>query len=342
MNDSAAWTISLGCWRGIHVRLHALFLLFALLTLYVAHLADLLSVAVMGLGILLVSVLLHELGHCYTARRVGGFPEEVVIGPLGGLAQVNVPHERHAELYTALAGPAVNLVICLAAVPCLLLFENSHVWGLLNPLQPANLVGGADQVLKLTFWINWNLVLLNMLPAYPFDGGRALRAVLWPVFGHPTVVHVVARVATATAIVLVLIGVCIEAHLDSAYFPSYLPPWFPLTLIAVILYFSARQEVVNLRRRQYSQDVVGFDLGQGFTALEDDFEPEQEPGFFARWLERRRDERERQAREQEAFEDRRVDEILARLHGQGYESLSAEERAILQRASARYRNRQQQ
>ena len=96
MQDFAAWSVSLGRWGGLGVRLHALFLFFGVGTFYLATLdadPDLLWICGLALIILLISVLLHELGHCGATLRVGGHVDEIVLGPLGGLTQGSIPRE---------------------------------------------------------------------------------------------------------------------------------------------------------------------------------------------------------------------------------------------------------
>src|SRR5262245_1501825 len=123
MRDPFLWSIPLGRLFGITVRVHILFPIVILgLMLRAAVQKDAggappvegawIDVGTVSL-LLLVSVLLHEFGHCFAARRVGGDAHEVLIWPLGGLANVDVPHTARANFLTAAAGPAVNLVLCL-------------------------------------------------------------------------------------------------------------------------------------------------------------------------------------------------------------------------------------
>jgi Zn-dependent protease len=289
---------------------------------------------------LFISVLLHELAHCYAAFRVGGHADEIVIGPLGGLAPVFVPHEPQRELVTALAGPMVNFLIWVSLTPVLLMMGSVDVTGLLNPLRPHEVIQGEPYVivLKLTFWLNWILLLVNLLPAFPFDGGRVLRSLLWPVFGYRPAIIVVSRLAKGTALLLCIIAWAIHVP-DEGLF---VPPWVPLVLIALFLYFSAKQEVAHLDQQEIGSEMFGYDFSQGYTSLERE-EPTatrvDQPGVLQRWIAKRREDRERYRRQQEADEEYRVDAILARLHAVGYDGLSSDERSLLKRVSARYRNR---
>ncbi len=346
MYDSAAWSISLGRWGGVQVRLHALFLLFCVLTIYLGTLsADPMLVwhGVMSLFILFFSVLLHELAHCYAAFRVGGHAEEIVIGPLGGLAPVAVPHEPRSELITAFAGPAVNAAIWLATIPPLwMATKDVNLIGLLNPLRPDEVVEGLPQVvfLKLTFWLNWILLIVNLLPAFPFDGGRGLRALLWPVLGYRPAILLVARLATISAVVMCVLAWALHTPDEN----WLVPVWFPLVLIALFLVFSAKQEVARLEQQEIGSELFGYDFSQGYTSLEQEQRATRvdEPGMLRRWLTKRREQREQARQHREAEEESRVDEVLARLHTVGMDGLSPKERSLLNRVSARYRNRTRQ
>ncbi|MEX0938408.1 MAG: site-2 protease family protein [Pirellulales bacterium] len=342
MHDLASWSLNLGRWGGMHVRLHALFILFAIGTLCLGATsgeADLIWIGWALVGLLLISVLLHELGHCYAAYREGGYAEQIVIGPLGGLAAVHVPRDPRSELITALAGPAVNLGVCLALGPILWLGAEINPLGLLHPLAPQSLAEGSRLVVigKLAFWINWLLLLVNLLPAFPFDGGQALRCALWQQKGHRSAVLIVAGVAKLTALGLLLVAMFVSNEYDQAPIPA----WAPLVLLAVFLYFSAKQEVARLDRHGRDDESLGYDFSQGYVSLQQHEErPREEPlGLLAQWRQKRRHLKDQQRRELEESEEARVDEILARLHERGMDGLAPEDRAVLQRVSARYRNR---
>jgi Zn-dependent protease len=340
MSDFAAWSLSLGRCHGVRVRLHVFFLLFAVQALYMASLTEdreMIFFAAASLVILLASVILHELGHCLAAMHLGGQPEVVVLWPLGGLNPPYVPHEPQLELMTALAGPAVNLLIMLLIGP-LLLAGGQDLLGLLMPLAPANLTDGPLLLvaLKLAFWINWLLVLVNLFPAFPFDGGRVLRSLLWSQFDYRLAVLWVTRTAMAFALVI-----CFLAWwMKDAYTAAFVPAWVPMLLFAIFLWFGAQQEEARL---EYGgeDDLFGYDFSQGYTSLERDGARARSPGPIRRWLNDRREARIASQAAREREEEQLMDAILARLHETGVEGLSPNERTILERVSARYRNRQQ-
>jgi Zn-dependent protease len=344
MPDSRAWSVNLGSWGGVQVRLHALFFLVAVFALYISsHGTDdreLLWYGLATLVILFGSVLLHESAHCLAAVRMGGRAKEIVIGPLGGLAQLVLPGDSRAHWVTALAGPLSNLLICAAIFPVLFLLGETHLWGLLNPLFPDSIVEGPWRVvlLKLAFWVNWVLVLVNLLPALPFDGGRALRAVLQPVWGVPSTAVAITRIAWCTAL-----GLCVVAWVvRDVQSTTLVPAWMPLVLLAMLLFFSTHQESQRREFSEQEEEYMEFDLTAGFDPFDRDDEPArtEDKGLLGRWLEKRRQEKEQLLRAQEEAEEDCVDEILVRIHGVGMSGLSPEERALLQRVSARYRNRQ--
>ena len=112
--------------------------------------------------------------------------------------------------------------------------------------------------------------------------------------------------------------------------------------MAIYLYFSARRESQRVDDEVGEDDLFGYDFSQGYTSLErPPAAARHHPGPLRRWLEQRRQIRERRLRELEAEEERRVDEVLIRIKESGKESLTSEEQSLLERVSARYRNRLQ-
>lgn len=342
MGDFAAWSLSLGNWHGVRVRLHIFFLLFAVQAVYIASQAKERGIVVfagISLLVLLVSVLLHELGHAFAASRVGGYVDQIVIWPLGGLSPPHVPHDPQLELLAALAGPVVNALIVVFTAP-LLLIGSQDVLGLFVPLAPAGLTEGTAVFvgLKLIFWINWMLLLINLLPAFPFDGGRVLRALLWSQFDYRTAAFWVTRTAMVFAI-----GICFLAWwMKDIYATALVPAWVPLLLFAIFLWFGAQSEEARIENGAGEDDLFGYDFSQGYTSLEREAHQKHAgPSPLRRWLDERREARRVRQEATEREEEQQVDAILARLHEGGIKGITPQERAILERVSARYRNRQQ-
>ena len=334
------WSLRLGRWWGISVYLHIFFLLFLVLALaFTLPDADLLWVGVLTVGVLLVSVALHELAHAVAATRVGGKVDAIVIGPVGGLISPRVPDEPEIHLFVALAGPIVHLTLAVLAAIGLAIAGNTQLLGLLNPLvTPQDLVepGGFWIVgAKLTLWLNWILMLLNFLPAYPFDGGPILRAMLWPVLGRRTARVVTARVAMAVALLL-----CIASLLTLASdLPSRVPMWIPLIILATFLFFSAHQDLAFRDHQERAEQPAGYQLNsEGLDLLDAMWlADDDDEGVLVEHQQRSPPEQSDQS--QDTSEDARVDDILARLYNSTWDALSPEEVAVLQRASQRYRRR---
>src|SRR5262245_45575733 len=133
MRDPLSWSFPIGRFFGISVRIHLLFLFFMVGMVGRGALAQPRSYALDALYIQLIlflSVLLHEFGHCFAARRVDGDASEILLWPLGGLAYVDVPNTARANLVTVLGGPAVNLVLCLITTAIL------AAYGFVPPINP--------------------------------------------------------------------------------------------------------------------------------------------------------------------------------------------------------------
>jgi Zn-dependent protease len=124
---------------------------------------------------LFVIVLLHEFGHSLACRSVGGQANQIVLWPLGGVAYVSPPPRPGAMLWSIAAGPLVNVVL-LPVFSILLMVAKPLGWGEAVP----NAVG-----LLRTIWaVNLGLLIFNLLPIYPLDGGQILRSLLWFAVGR--------------------------------------------------------------------------------------------------------------------------------------------------------------
>jgi Zn-dependent protease len=341
MSDLPHWSLFLARLRRVQFRFHALFLAVAVFAFYLStsqRNEEAPGYGLLAVGVLLGSVLLHELGHLLAAVRVGGGSDQIVVGPLGGLSHPEIPKEPQAELLVALAGPAVSLGLLLATLPALLA-TNIDVARLLIPWQPSGLLAGAWWVvtLKLTFWINWVLFLVNLLPAYPLDGGRILRALLTPGLEYRAAGLVAVRASKLCAIGILILAWALWGEQSAAV----LPTWVPLSLLALFLFSSASAEAARMEETEWEEELFNYDFSQGYTSLERTMDPPRRQRTSMRqWIENRREMRRRKRRWQEQEEERQVDGILLRLHEVGLDGLSAKERALLNRVSARYRNRQ--
>lgn len=333
------WSVSLGRWWGVAVYLHIFFLISALLALAFTYgEADLLGVSLMMVGILLVSVMLHEVAHALAALKVGGKVDAIVLGPVGGLISPRVPDEPEIHVFVALAGPLVHLLIALVAAIVLAFAGDRQILVLLNPLAtPPDLVhpgGWGIVAAKLTLWLNWILMLLNLLPAYPFDGGPVLRAMLWPALGRRSARIVTARVAMVVA---ALIGVAGLLTLGGDL-PAHVPAWIPLVMLGMFVFFSARQDLTAADSQEPSDQLAGYQVNSdGLDLLDAMWSSDDDDDAVL--VEHQQRQTEQNASTPKTSEEDRLDAILARLHSSSWDALSPEDVEVLQRASKRYRRR---
>jgi Zn-dependent protease len=341
MSDPMSWSIPAGRYFGIRVRIHLFFAVFVVARWLSALLEssregsyDLLWYALGEAGILFFSVLLHEFGHCFAARAVGGDADEILMWPLGGLAMVSAPNTWRAQLVVTAWGPMVNVIICLITAGVLV---SQGFVPPLNPLSPLSL--GYDWLFWTTvvFKLNWILLLFNLAPAFPMDGGRILRSILWKRLGFGRATLHTVQVAKVCAIVMGLIGF-IQLVGDNKNATQGL-------LLIGVAYFV--YQVSNHERQMleagmlFDDSVFGYDFSQGYTSL-DRSQPKLKARPLSTW-ERWRRRRERLKRQRELLaqqeEERRVDEILQKLHREGMASLTEQEKRFLTRASEKYRSR---
>ncbi len=166
----------LGRIAGIKVALHwSFFLLLPYLAFSsISSDGSFFSFLILTASMLLVflCVLLHEFGHALAARRYGIGTRDITLTPIGGIAQIErMPDKPMQEFFVAIAGPLVNVAIALVLTPIILLTDDVFVW-------PWTGLSGQTGLAGFFFYINVMLVLFNMLPAFPMDGGRILRSLL--------------------------------------------------------------------------------------------------------------------------------------------------------------------
>jgi Zn-dependent protease len=126
------------------------------------------------LGLFLI-VMLHKFGHSLACRQVGGRADRIVLWPLGGVAYVDPPPRPGATLWSIAAGPLVNVVL-LPILGYAAVLGHMQLWTETGP--------NFYQFLPSIFWINFGLLVFNILPIYPLDGGQILRSLLWFVLGR--------------------------------------------------------------------------------------------------------------------------------------------------------------
>ena len=197
------WSFRIGRIAGIDVFVHFTFVILLAwigVSHYRAH--NSVTEAISGLVFICTLfgiVVLHELGHALAARRFGIATRDITLLPIGGVARLErMPDDPLQELIVAIAGPAVNVVLAAGLFVVLVLGHG------LAPLDRVMQVGG-DMLAQL-FWVNVMLVVFNLLPAFPMDGGRVLRALLAMPLGYLRATQIAAGIGQAMALLFAVVG----------------------------------------------------------------------------------------------------------------------------------------
>jgi stage IV sporulation protein FB len=316
LDNPMTWSVRIGRVAGIDVRVHVIFIIFVVVEMLRALGGEAggtgpLALAPMAVAMaaLFVIVLLHEFGHCFACRAVAGTADEILMWPLGGLAFCLPPNHWRAHLATALGGPAVNAVLLIALTPVLGL-STGMWWGVAVP-NPFDFGG----LYRLDSWplmglyivaqLNLVLLLFNLLPIFPLDGGRIAQALLWPKLGYVRSMRYAVRAGYVGAIGLIIAGLVLQQ-------------W----MLVGIAFFGGITCWITHKQLQFTQETLGFAVA--------DEPPEAGPSR------RQRRRAERRAR-READEHRRVDAILHKIHESGLQSLTRAEKRLLERTTRQKR-----
>jgi Zn-dependent protease/CBS domain-containing protein len=226
------WSFRIGKLFGIPLYVHVTFVLFlgwiGLMSWQTGNGASSAIEDVLFICTLFTCVVLHELGHALTARRYGISTRDITLLPIGGVARLDrMPDDPKQELWVALAGPAVNVVI-------------AGVLWLISGVSNLSDFNGMESIFTGSFisrvaFVNAYLVVFNMLPAFPMDGGRVLRALLATRMEYTRATRVAATLGQLMALGFGLVGLFGISALD-------IPPNAMLVLIALFVWIAAAQE----------------------------------------------------------------------------------------------------
>jgi stage IV sporulation protein FB len=282
--------------------------------------------------ILMLSVLAHEFGHVFAARVSGGQADEIILTPVGGLAMAQPGPGVGAAVLTAAGGLIVNLLLCLVFCPEIYAPDKfpaalNLAYLPIDRLHPETL---AVDLLLLAFVANWFLLAINLLPVFPFDGGQIAHAVLSSKYPPEIVFRGMIYLGFAAAVGLMLGGL--------------LAQWAGLVVIgAIVLAVNVLQSTQGPPPEFADDSFMGYDFSQGYTSLERSSgratESEPKTSSWQRWKLRRQAKREEQARERQLQDEMQLDQLLAKVHEQGYNSLTGAEKRLLERVSSDYRER---
>jgi Zn-dependent protease/predicted transcriptional regulator len=200
-------SIYLGNIACIRVKIHLSFFLIFLLVAYQGYQADLdlrqIFQECVMVSVLFFCVLLHEFGHAFTARRYGIQTDQIFLLPIGGVAQLNrMPEKPMQELAVALGGPMVNVAIAIFLLP--VIYFNHELGTFLSMFSmPASDVGSF--AVQLCYY-NIILLVFNMIPAFPMDGGRVLRALLGLRLNFLRSTQIATRTGQIISLVFIFLG----------------------------------------------------------------------------------------------------------------------------------------
>ncbi len=232
---------------GIDVKVHWTFLLLLAFFAFAGYqrtgsLANALITTVIILALFLC-VLLHEYGHSLVAQRLGIEIQDITLLPIGGLARLkSLPEKPWDEVKIALAGPLVNVVLAPIFFGGALLLGG----GLAMPADILEGTQSAAQVFSYLAYINVALVVFNMIPAFPMDGGRVLRGLLASRLGAVRATDISSAVGQFFAVAFFLIGL--------------LGGNFLLALVAVFIFFGANGEAQMVRQRELMRGLAVSDV----------------------------------------------------------------------------------
>jgi Zn-dependent protease/CBS domain-containing protein len=244
-----SWSLTIGSLAGTAVRIHITFILFLAWIFgasYVSGGADAAWSSLLFMVLLFLCVLAHEFGHIFTARAFGVGTPDVILLPIGGVARLErIPESPREEFLIAIAGPMVNVVIALG----LILFTSATLDGSsLATVENAKL-----SIVDRLASVNLFLALFNLIPAFPMDGGRVLRALLSARVGFVRATEVAAMIGQWVAFGLGFLGL----------FGSPM-----LIFIAIFVYLAAASEAHMVALRAVSRGVpVGAAMMTQYATL---------------------------------------------------------------------------
>jgi Zn-dependent protease len=288
-------------------------------------------------AVLLLSLLGHEIAHLLVARRNYSAPGIVVLWPLGGMSEGGSRLTFQESLVQSLAGPLFNASV---AIGCgWRLHELGLLANLSNPFEVFSIGSQltlAENCLRVTFLVNYCLALFNLVPVHPLDAGQIASSFLNLRFVESETHDLLLRIGLVVSLFGILSGFVFDISSLVA-------------LSAFLLVLHIHQVSQWTPPPESDDSFMGYDFSEGYTSLNrtefsDREAADEDSGFgiLDRWKTRRDDERAVRESEVREMDEQQLDVILEKLHTEGREALSASELALLNRVSARLRQRNTQ
>jgi len=199
---------------------------------------------------LFLIVLIHEFGHQLACRQTGGKTNDIILWPFGGVAYVNSPQRAGAQLWSIAAGPLVNVIL----IPILsaLVFICSHLgWYDSHP--------DAYDFIQIVWLINIRLLIFNMLPIFPLDGGQILRSLLWFPFGRTNSLFVATIIGFVGITVMILMDLLFLVSPETNFL-GLDPIW-----LGMIIFFLLRSCWNGFKQAQALSRAAKIPRRAGFT-----------------------------------------------------------------------------
>jgi Zn-dependent protease len=261
-------SLKIGRAFGISIYVHWTFLLLFGLLLLASGLA---IYPALMIAAVFSCVVLHELGHALTARRFGIPTRDITLYPIGGVARLERMSERpREEFLIAIGGPAVNVVLAgLFATLMTLTGQPLPEWSYQSLVLTGNLLHDLTVV-------NVVLVLFNMLPAFPMDGGRVLRALLAARLGHLRATEIAVGLSGPMALFFAFSGFLSLARVVDWGNPM-------LILVAAFVYFAGQQELAVVRQRAWMRRLAPIPVMQPDEEIPSVVPVDEEPAVPLVW-----------------------------------------------------------
>lgn len=275
---------------------------------------------VQSMTTLFAIVLLHEFGHCFAARWVGGSADDILMTPLGGLAFAAPPRRPLPTFITVAAGPAVNVVICLVTGSILWLISGWLPWNPFNFTPPIHRFSGWLDLWRYSYWIyqiSFSLLVFNLLPIWPLDGGQMVQAMLWPKLGYYR--------SMLLSLSVGMVGAVFGGMIALASRNVWLAVLAFSGFLNCMIY---RRQLVAMGPEEYADET------DYSAAYEQPAAPKRR-----RHINRRVMKKARKLAQQAALEQQHIDTILAKVSASGMASLTWRERRALHKATERQRKR---
>ena len=358
MKEEQSWSLGIGRWGNVALRVHMLFFL-AVVVVFGAEwnvgstninfFSGTAAVTVMAL---LGAVVIHQAAKAFGFRCVGAEVHEIEFMPWGGNCDSDLDDSNSLAPLARASGLFANGMLFLMGF--VLLYQTDQFTAI-NPFRPQRFDIDNPQVsaLRIFSWVNFQIVLVNLIACHPFDGAKIVRSVIanfkLPLTKYRTE-KAIMLIGHACAFALIGIGIVLMVRNHEVGIRATGPAWVVFLLAGVALFFSARYSLVvetsedddSWGDRDHREFGLIFDaMGTAETVHDDD---DRESLAYSQWLSEKQEERRRYDIDREFEEDSWADRVLEKLHANGGDlgCLTEPEQGVLNRFSERVRRRREQ